>query len=86
MKYDRRCPGIPLIQDGMWLMIARIVATLDIKKKVVNGVPVEPKVTYDNAFLRSVRFSFCFPRLTNTLDPGYQVISNAISAFGSVRL
>jgi cytochrome P450 len=48
----RRCPGVPLIHDGLWLMIARIVATLDIKKTVVNGVPVDPQPTYDNAFLR----------------------------------
>jgi len=48
----RRCPGVPLIHDGLWLMIARIVATLDIKKTVVNGVHVDPQPTYDNAFIR----------------------------------
>jgi len=48
----RRCPGIHLIESGLWLVIARIVATLDIRKKVVNGVEVEPEVSYDNAFLR----------------------------------
>jgi cytochrome P450 len=50
----RRCPGIHLVEAGLWLVIARIVATLDIKKKVVNGVEVEPEVSYDNAFLRQV--------------------------------
>jgi len=48
----RRCPGIHLIDSGLWLVIARIIATLDIRKKVVNGVEVEPEVSYDNAFLR----------------------------------
>lgn len=48
----RKCPGIHLIESGLWLVIARIVATLDIRKKVVDGVEVEPEVSYDNAFLR----------------------------------
>lgn len=48
----RRCPGIHLVEAGLWLVIARIVATLDIRKKVVDGVEVEPEVSYDNAFLR----------------------------------
>lgn len=48
----RRCPGIHLVEAGLWLVIARIVATLDIEKKVVDGVEVEPEVSYDNAFLR----------------------------------
>ena len=48
----RRCPGTHLIDWGLWLVIARIVSTLDIRKKVVDGVEVEPEVSYDNAFLR----------------------------------
>ena len=48
----RRCPGIHLVEAGLWLVIARIVATLDIRKKVVDGVELEPEVSYDNAFLR----------------------------------
>ena len=48
----RRCPGVHLVEAGLWLVIARIVATLNIRKKVVNGVEVEPEVSYDNAFLR----------------------------------
>lgn len=50
----RKCPGIHLIDAGLWLVIARMVATLDIRKKVVDGVEVEPEVSYDNAFLRQV--------------------------------
>jgi len=48
----RKCPGIYLVEAGLWLVIVRIVATLDIRKKVVDGVEVEPEVSYDNAFLR----------------------------------
>jgi cytochrome P450 len=48
----RKCPGIHLVDAGLWLVIARIVSTLDIRKKVVDGVEVEPEVSYDNAFLR----------------------------------
>lgn len=48
----RRCPGIYLVDAGLWLVIARIVATLDIRKKVVDGVEVDPEVSYDNAFMR----------------------------------
>lgn len=48
----RRCPGIHLVEAGLWLVIARVVSTLDIRKKVVDGVEVEPDVSYDNAFLR----------------------------------
>ena len=55
----RRCPGVHLVEAGLWLVIARIVATLDIRKKVVNCVEVEPEVSYDNAFLR-LAFPFRF--------------------------
>lgn len=50
----RRCPGTHLVEAGLWLVIARVVATLDIRKKVVNGVEVEPNASYDNALLRYV--------------------------------
>lgn len=45
-------PGIHIIQSSLWLVIARVVATLDIKQKVVNGVPVEVNPNEKNAFLR----------------------------------
>ena len=58
----RRCPGTHLVEAGLWLVIARVVATLDIRKKVVNGVEVEPNASYDNALLRYVsHISFCSP-------------------------
>ena len=45
-------PGIHFIQSSLWLVIARVVATLDIKQKVVNGVPVEVNPKEKNAFFR----------------------------------
>ena len=48
----RRCPGIHLIQSSFWLVIARVVATLDVKERVVNGVPIKVEVMEKNAFFR----------------------------------
>ena len=48
----RRCPGVYLIQSSFWLVIARMVATLDIKERVVNGVTVKVNVKEKNAFFR----------------------------------
>ena len=41
-----------LIHSSLWLVVARVAATFDIKKKVVNGVPVEVNVKEKNAFFR----------------------------------
>ena len=48
----RKCPGVYLIQSSLWLVIARVVAALDIMERVVNGVPVEVNVKEKNAFFR----------------------------------
>ncbi|KAF9642748.1 cytochrome P450 [Thelephora ganbajun] len=48
----RKCPGVHLIQSSLWLVIARVVAALDIKPKVVNGVPIEVNLKEKNAFFR----------------------------------
>lgn len=50
----RKCPGVHLIQSSLWLVIARVVAALDIKPKAVNGVPMELNVKEKNAFFRWV--------------------------------
>ena len=52
LQHLRKCPGMHLIHSSLWLVIARVVATFDIKKKVVNGVPVEMNVKEKNAFFR----------------------------------
>jgi len=48
----RKCPGVHLIQSSFWLVIARVVATLDVKERVVNGVPIKVEVREKNAFFR----------------------------------
>ena len=48
----RKCPGVYLVQSSLWIVIARVVATLDIKERVVNGVPVKVNVKEKNAFFR----------------------------------
>ena len=52
LTIPRKCPGVHFIQSSLWLVIARVVATLDIKEKVVNGVPVEVNAKEKNAFFR----------------------------------
>ena len=42
----------------MWLVVARVVATLDVKQKVINGVLVELNVKEKNAFFRWVRSEY----------------------------
>jgi len=49
---SRKCPGVHFIQSSLWLVIARVVATLDIKANVVNGVPVEVNLKEKNPFFR----------------------------------
>ena len=41
-----------LAQSSLWLVVARVVAALDVKQKVINGVPVELNVKEKNAFFR----------------------------------
>ena len=48
----RKCPGIYYIQSSFRLVIARVIAALDIKERVVNGVPVKVNVKEKNAFFR----------------------------------
>lgn len=48
----RHCPGVHLAQSSLWLVVARVVAALDVKQKVINGVPVELNVKEKNAFFR----------------------------------
>ena len=52
LQHLRKCPGVHLVHSSLWLVVARVVATFDIKKKVVNGVPVEVNAKEKNAFFR----------------------------------
>ncbi|KAG6831353.1 hypothetical protein H0H87_005498 [Tephrocybe sp. NHM501043] len=45
----RQCPGQNLVESSIWLLMASMIATLDIAKAVdASGRRVEPKVDFDN--------------------------------------
>ncbi|KAG6860201.1 hypothetical protein C0995_014458 [Termitomyces sp. Mi166 len=49
----RQCPGQNLVESSIWLLMACMIATLDIAKAVdASGNPVEPKVDFDNPIFR----------------------------------
>lgn len=82
----RRCPGQHLIEESFWIVIATMVATLDISKAVdVDGKVIEPDVTFDNAVFRCVFLCLIisYVRVRLTADPTlteYLLPSNATSA------
>lgn len=52
----RRCPGMHLIEQSLWIVMASMVATLDIvKARDAAGCEVEPEVQFDNAVFRTPR-------------------------------
>ncbi|KAJ7148780.1 cytochrome P450 [Mycena crocata] len=49
----RRCPGVNLAESSVWVLMATVLATLDISKTKDNfGRPIEPKVEFNNAVFR----------------------------------
>ncbi|KAJ7474696.1 cytochrome P450 [Mycena latifolia] len=66
----RRCPGVHLVESSAWLLIATVLATLDISKAKDNfGCPIEPKVNFNNAIFRQADRFDCEirPRSEHTL-------------------
>src|SRR5258705_13883380 len=54
----RMCPGRWLAKDAIWLIIASVLATYDIRKPVdERGVPIEPNVEYTSSTVRYVLLS-----------------------------
>jgi len=55
----RRCPGAHLVESSIWLMLATILAMLDIEKpRDKNDEEIEPDVKFENSVFRtSTRFS-----------------------------
>lgn len=50
----RQCPGMHLIEQSLWIVMASMVATLDISKaRDAAGCEVEPEVVFDNAMFRT---------------------------------
>ncbi|KXN84122.1 O-methylsterigmatocystin oxidoreductase [Leucoagaricus sp. SymC.cos] len=49
----RRCPGANLVDSSVWLLIASIIATMDISKSVnEKGKTIEPEYVFDNFIFR----------------------------------
>ncbi|THG97275.1 hypothetical protein EW026_g4689 [Hermanssonia centrifuga] len=50
----RRCPGVHLIEDSLWIVMATMMATLDITKPIdENGRVIQPNVSFDNSVFRT---------------------------------
>ena len=51
----RRCPGVHLVESSVWLMLATMLATLDIEKpRDKDGKDIEIEVKFENSIFRSV--------------------------------
>ena len=49
----RRCPGADLVDSTIWILIATMIATIDVSMPLdKNGVAIEPQPAYDNQFFR----------------------------------
>ncbi|KAI0352715.1 cytochrome P450 [Trametes cingulata] len=50
----RRCPGAQLVESSFWIVIACVLATLDVRKELdPNGNPLEAEIVYENAIFRT---------------------------------
>lgn len=50
----RRCPGVHLVEDSVWLMLATMLAMLDIEKpRDRDGKEIEPEVKFENSIFRT---------------------------------
>ncbi|KAI0772509.1 cytochrome P450 [Trametes elegans] len=50
----RRCPGLHLIDSSFWIVIACVLATLDVhKERDESGRELEPEIVYENSVFRS---------------------------------
>jgi cytochrome P450 len=50
----RRCPGAYLVESSVWLMLATILAMLDIEKpRDRDGKEIEPEVKFENSIFRT---------------------------------
>ena len=53
----RRCPGAHLVESSVWLMLATMLAMLDIQKpRDKNGKEIDPDVKFENSVFRSGSF------------------------------
>lgn len=49
----RRCPGLHLIDESLWIVMATMLATTDLSMEVDDsGKPIPPNVSFDNSVFR----------------------------------
>lgn len=49
----RRCPGADLVDSTIWILMATMIATIDVSMPLdENGDSIEPQPVYDNQFFR----------------------------------
>ena len=74
----RRCPGAHLVESSVWLMLATMLAMLDIKKpRDKNGKELEPDVKFENSVFRSDSFHShkpCTQSMTHRTSTRFVVI------------
>ncbi|KAI0300570.1 cytochrome P450 [Multifurca ochricompacta] len=59
----RRCPGIHLVESSIWLLLATVIATLDIEKpRDKCGKEIEPDVKFENSVFRTATRFFVVVR------------------------
>ncbi|KAL7282024.1 hypothetical protein ACG7TL_003491 [Trametes sanguinea] len=50
----RRCPGSHLVESSLWIVMACVLATLDVSKETdAHGTPIEPKIVFENSVFRT---------------------------------
>jgi len=50
----RRCPGSDLVDATIWLLLATMIARVDISMPLdKDGSPIEPELNFDNLFFRT---------------------------------
>lgn len=53
LDLSRRCPGANLVDSSVWLLIASVIATMNITNPVdKTGKPIEPEFVFDNFIFR----------------------------------
>lgn len=76
----RQCPGLNLVDSSVWLLMASMLATLDIGKASDDyGNILEPEIVYENPIFRYVSSSRIFTTMfLLSFVTGYQTHSSAI--------
>ena len=83
----RKCPGSHLADPSIWLLIACMMATLNIKKPLdENGNVIEPDHTFDSFIFLSVLMTFVTQHFSRNIALECPLNSNATCTRGPKRL